>query len=463
VTAALNSVLPSGPADEMSRACHEFHGFLHTLKGLLVIPRFVAAEDADAVFALLRRQLERLAGSSPFYADLFAEHGIAPAALDSLDALSRFPFTSKQMLRDSQSAAPPLGRHATVEMEQVIRVHASTGTTGRPSWVGVTRRDAEAWTDMVSNALRTQGLIASDVVVHGAGLTLFVGGLPVRDAIERIGATMVPIGTGASEKAVLAMSTLGVTTLHSTPSYARYLADYIREKLGREPKEFGLRKILVGGEPGGGEPAFREHIENEWGATVTEGLGNADMAPILFAERPGSGGMRYTGGKHVLVELIDPVTGEAIEAEPGVTGELVYTSVDRECCPLVRFRTRDRVLVTGTDGDGAPLIRCVGRTDDMLIVLGVNVFPSAIRDLVQTLHPRTSGAIQVVLPAKGPRVEPPLCVEAEWGEQCGDRDGLAREIEGLIKARLSVPAAVTLVPPGSLERSEMKSRLTRLA
>ncbi|NKQ58474.1 phenylacetate--CoA ligase [Amycolatopsis sp. K13G38] len=421
---------------------------------------FVAAEDIGEVHASLRRRLDLLVERSPFYADLFAEHGIAPAALESLDALSKFPFTTKHMLRESQAAAPPLGRHAGVAMDRIIRVHASTGTTGKPSWVGVTRADSSAWTEMTANAMHTQGLVASDVVVHGAGLTLFVGGLPVRDAIERIGATMVPIGTGASEKAVLAMSTLAATTLHSTPSYARYLAEYIREKLGRDPRELGLGKIMVGGEPGGGEPAFRAHLEREWGATVTEGLGNADMAPILFAERPGTAGMRYTGGKHVVAELVDPSSGDPVEPEPGATGELVYTSVDRECCALVRFRTRDRVRVTGMDG-ATPLIRCVGRADDMLIVLGVNVFPSAVRDLVHEFHPRTSGAIQIVLPSDGPRVEPPLNVEAEWGEAPGDRDELARWIERAIRRRLTIPATVTLVPPGSIARSEMKTSLTR--
>jgi phenylacetate-CoA ligase len=291
---------------------------------------------------------------------------------------------------------------------------------------------------------------------------LFVGGLPIRDALESIGSTLVPIGTGASEKAVLAMETLGVTALHSTPSYVRYLAEYVRG-LGRDPREFGIRKVFVGGEPGGGEPAFRQYVEREWGAPVTEGLGNADMAPVLFGEAPGSGGMRFTGGRHVVVELIDPDSGEPVAPDPGASGELVYTSVDRECCPLVRFRTRDRVVVTGTAADGAPLIRCVGRTDDMLIVLGVNVFPSAVRDLVQTRHPRTTGAVQIVVPGTGPRVEPPLRVEAEWGEAAGDRAQLREELEGLIRARLSVRAEVTLVPPGSLERSEMKSRLVRLA
>ncbi|MCI2416518.1 phenylacetate--CoA ligase family protein [Saccharopolyspora sp. K220] len=426
----------------------------------MVTPSFVAVEDQDAVTELLRAQLDGLPARSPIYADLFAEHGVTPSTFASLDDLPKLPFTTKQMLRDSQAAAPPLGRHAAVDMTEVIRVHASTGTTGKPSWVGVTRRDAAAWTDMVTRAFRTMGASREDVVLHAAGLTLFVGGLPIRDAFERIGATFLPIGTGASEKAVLALETLGVTALHSTPSYARYLAEYLRAR-GRDPKEFGLRKIFVGGEPGGGEPAFRQLVEQEWGAPVTEGLGNADMAPVLFGEVPGSPGMRFTGGRHVVVELIDPESGEPVAAEPGATGELVYTSVDRECCPLVRFRTGDRVVVNGLADDGAPLIRCYGRTDDMLIVLGVNVFPSAIRDVIQALHPRTTGAMQILLAEDGPRVEPPLRVEAEWGEQPGDRDELVRELEGLIRSRLSVRAAVTLVPPGSIERSEAKTRLTR--
>lgn len=419
-------------------------------------------ESAHArVLATLRRQLEAVSSRSSFYAELFNEHGIAPPALERLTGLRRLPFTTKAMLRESQAAAPPLGRHAAASMSEVVRVHASTGTTGTPSWVGVTRADSEAWTEMTAAAMRTQGLTSEDVVVHGAGLTLFVGGLPVRDAIERVGATMVPIGTGASEKAVLAMDTLGVTTLHSTPSYARYLAGYIRTRAGRDPREFGVAKIMVGGEPGGGEPALREHLAKEWGATITEGLGNADIAPIVFAEEPGTEGMRLTGGEHVLPELVDPDSGEPVDPEPGTTGELVYTSLTRECCPLVRFRTRDRVRITGMAPDGAPLLRCVGRTDDMLIVLGVNVFPSAVRDLVQTFSPRTSGEMRVVLHGEGPRVEPPLRVEAEWGDEPGDHDELRQSLQARIKNQLSVPAEVTLVPPGSMERSEMKTRLTR--
>lgn len=422
---------------------------------------FVPGSDRDLVRDLLRRQLAYDAERSGLYREVFAEAGLTPDAIGEPEDIARFPFTTKQQLRDSQATTPPLGAHAAATMTDVVRLHASTGTTGNPSWVGVTRADADRWTHAVANAFANMGCAREDVVVHGSGLTLFVGGLPIRDAIEHIGAAFVPIGTGASEKAVQAMRTLGVTALHSTPSYARYLAEYVRDR-GGDPRAFGLKKIFVGGEPGGGEPALRAHLESEWGAPVTEGLGNADMLPVIFSERPGTGGMRLTAPHDVLVELVDPESGDPVAPEPGATGELVYTSLNRECCPLVRFRTRDHVRVTGLDDDGAPLIRCFGRTDDMLIVLGVNVFPTAIRDLVQEFRPRASEVMQVVVPGGGPKVDPPLRLEVEPGPEPGEEAELRTELERAIRDRLSVRAEVTLVPRGSLERAEMKTRLTRV-
>lgn len=412
----------------------------------------------------LRRQVAYLAERSPFYRDKWRDAGVGPGAVESLASLDRFPLTTKQEIRASQAAEPPLGRHACVGLEDVVRLHASTGTTGAPSWVGVTARDSEVWTRLTAESFRAQGIRRDDVVVHGAGLTLFVGGLPARDAIEHLGATFVPIGTGASEKVIQAMQTLGRTVLHSTPSYAVYLAEYAR-KHGVDPRSLGVRKLTVGGEPGGGEPAVRERIEAEWGAPVTEGLGNADMAPIVWGECEEQQGMHLTGAEWVHAALIDPDTEETIPWEAGAEGELVYTALERECCGLVRFRTRDRLRVLGMDcacGREGPRVRCIGRTDDMLIVLGVNVFPTAIRDVVAELHPRTTGAMQVVLPAPGPKVAPPLRVEAEHGPAPGDLDALRAELEAQIRGRLSVSAAVTLVPPDSIPRSEMKTALVRV-
>lgn len=423
-----------------------------------------SAELLDRQMGKLARQLSYLRRRSPFYQRKLAVAGMERPPVRTLADLGRLPLTTKEELRESQLQDPPLGSHAAADLRSVVRIHSSTGTTGQPSWVGLTRRDAATWTDVVARALATQGLGPDDVVVHGTSLGLFVGGLPIKDAVEKLGATFVPIGTGASEKAVMALRSLGANVLHSTPSYALYLAEYVREKYGIDPRELGVNKVVVGGEPGGGEPATRALIEQGWGARVTEGMGNADMAPIIFAECPAQAGMHHTAGDHVLVELIDPDSGRQQPWEPGLIGELVYTATDRECCPLLRFRTGDRVEVLGVGcacGRLGPRIRCIGRTDDMLIVLGVNVFPSAIRDVVSSLHPETTGAIQVLLPRPGPRVEPPLQVVAEYGQGATDLAALRTTVQSLIRARLTVPAEVELVPPDTLPRSEMKSRLVR--
>jgi phenylacetate-CoA ligase len=306
----------------------------------------------------------------------------------------------------------------------------------------------------------------SDIVIHAAGLTLFVAGLSSKDAIESLGAMFVPIGTGASEKALMAIQLLKANAMHCTPSYASYFADWVRREAKLEPRELGLKKLFCGAEPGAGIPAVRAKLQEDWGARVTEGLGNADMAPIIFSECPNQSGMHFNGPDYVLAEIIDPENGESLPIEKGVTGELVYTSLERECVPLLRFRTRDRVNVLGTScpcGRTGFKLRCVGRTDDMLIVLGVNVFPSAVKDVVSSFHPQTTGEIQIVLSEPGPKVAPPLKVVAEYAGMLSDLDRLKGEVEHKIKAALTIPASVDLVPAGTLPRYEMKGHLVKKA
>src|SRR5262245_52985999 len=200
-------------------------------------PDIETIEPADLVQlqqSKLGTQIDYLLASSPFYQDKFRSAGIRREHLRSLTDIVNFPFTTKAELRESQIESPPLGRHMAAEMSSVIRIHSSTGTTGNPSFVGITRRDAEVWTRITARSFYTQGIRSSDVVIHAAGLTLFVGGLPAKDAIERIGATFVPIGTGASEKLVIVTAALGATALHCTPSYAMYLADHVRRKRGMD-------------------------------------------------------------------------------------------------------------------------------------------------------------------------------------------------------------------------------------
>jgi phenylacetate-CoA ligase len=408
--------------------------------------------------------LDYLFARSPFYRDKFAAAGIARKNFRSLKDLERFPFTVKEELRESQQVSPPLGRHMAADMIDVIRLHASTGTTGRPSFVGLTRKDAEIWTKVTARSFYTQGIRPSDIVIHAAGLTMFAGGLPAKDAIEMIGATFVPVGTGASAKVVLYAKMLHATAIHCTPSYAIYLADYVRREAHMDPRELGIRKLVCGAEPGAGIPAVRAKITEEWGARVTEGLGNADMIPIIFAECPDQSGMHYNGQEYVYNEIIDPESGEVLPIEVGVSGELVYTSLERECVPLLRFRTRDRVTILSTSckcGRTSYKLRCVGRTDDMLIVLGVNVFPSAVRDIVSSFYPQMTGEVQILLEQPGPGVKPPLRIVAEYGNLTQDPAEMQKKVEEKIKAMLTVPVAVQLVPPGTLPRFEMKGKLIR--
>jgi phenylacetate-CoA ligase len=418
----------------------------------------------DLQEAKLAQQLDYLYARSPFYQDKFRATGLRREHFRSLRDLENFPFTTKEELRDSQAACPPLGRHMAADMASVIRIHASTGTTGRPSFVGVTRRDADGWTRVTARSFYAQGIRRTDIIIHGASLAMFAGGLPCKDALELIGATFVPVGTGASEKLVLVARALGANALHCTPSYAIYLADYVRREAGMDPRVLGLRKIVCGAEPGIGIPAVRAKISNEFGARVTEGLGNADMVPIIFAECKDQSGMHFNGQGYVYGEVIDSETGQALPLESGVSGELVYTSLDRECVPLLRFRTRDRVTILGTScacGRTGFKLRCVGRTDDMLIVLGVNVFPSAVRDVVSSFCPRTTGEIQILLDAPGPGVKPPLKVVAEFADAAADFGELRAALERKIKAVLNVPSQVELVPAGTLPRFEMKGQLVK--
>lgn len=412
----------------------------------------------------LAKQLDYLYARSLFYRDKFAAARLRREDFRTLVDLARFPFTTKEELRESQAVCPPLGSHMAADMLDVIRLHASTGTTGRPSFVGVTRRDAQVWTHVTARSFYAQGIRPSDIVIHAAGLTMFAGGLPAKDAMEMIGAAFVPVGTGASEKVVLYAKALRANAIHCTPSYAIYLADYVRREAKMDPRELAIAKLVCGAEPGAGIPSVRAKMTEEWGARVTEGLGNADMAPIIFAECREQSGMHYNGYEYVYIEIIDPESGEVLPIETGVSGELVYTSLDRECVPLLRFRTRDRVSILATSckcGRTGFKMRCIGRTDDMLIVLGVNIFPSAVRDVVSSFYPQTTGEVQILLDEPGPGVKPPLKVTAEYGSGTQDLPALQKKIEEKIKAVLSVSAAVQLVPPGTLPRFEMKGQLIK--
>jgi phenylacetate-CoA ligase len=283
----------------------------------------------------------------------------------------------------------------------------------------------------------------------------FVAGAALA-AFERIGLVHVPVGTGNSALLVRAIETLEPEAVVMTPSYAAHLAE------SHDLRDSSVEHVLVAGEPGGGEPAFRAKLEEGWGAKVTEAMGVGDIGPSLFGECEQQAGMHLGAHGFVHLELIDPDTGEARELEDGVAGELVLTHLRHRAAPLLRFRTRDHVTVTASPcpcGREGPRIRCVGRTDDMLIVRGVNVFPSAVREVVNTFAPEVSGHILVRPRSPGVKQEPPLPLRVELGSNARPTDELSQAIAVKLREELSVRVEVELVHFGALSRSEYKSSL----
>ena len=296
------------------------------------------------------------------------------------------------------------------------------------------------------------------VTTYGAGP--WVAGAAL-DSMERIGLSHIPVGAGNTERLLRAIELLRPEAVAVTPSYAAYLIESAAER-GVDLAGSSVERLLVAGEPGGGEPAFRARLEEGWGARVTEAMGIGDIGVSIWGECEEQDGMHLGARGFVHAELIDPGSGDAIPMEDGASGEMVLTHLQHRAAPLLRFRTRDHIEVRTSPcpcGRTGPRIRCVGRTDDMLIVRGVNVFPSAVRELVGEFAPRVSGQIVVRPKAEGPKQDPPLPVAVELAEGAEADPELAEAIQKRLREALVAQMAVELVPFGSLERSEAKSRL----
>jgi len=400
-----------------------------------------------------RLQVERLYERSPFYRNKLRGAGFeSPRAVGGLDRIAALPFTETDELRASQAAQPPLGAHAAIEISQAARIYSTSGTSGAPLYIPLTRSDVEQWREIGRRTYSRNGLKPGERVVTTYGAGPFVAGASLA-AFEAIGAVHIPVGVGNTEKLLAAIERLQPEALACTPSYALHVAEVAAAKGASLAP---VQRIIVGGEPGGGEESFRGKLQSAFDAKVYEIMGIGDIAASLWGECPAQAGMHFSAEEFIHVELIDPASGKSIEKVDGATGELVYTHLQREAAPLLRFRSRDHVQVWSSRcacGSTALRVRCIGRTDDMLIVRGVNVFPSAVREVVARFHPRVTGAILIQPRSRGVRQEPPLPIAVE-GEA-----GLAETITAEIRAALTFSAQVRMVAPKSLPRSDYKSKL----
>ncbi len=403
--------------------------------------------------ASFRAQLAYLLQHSPFYRDKLADGDTG----GGLDEIGNLPLTEKREVKATCTAESPIGAHLCVPMSDVVRVYSTSGTTGAPSYIPLTARDLTNWVTGSARSYAASGIARGDRVVTTYNAGPFVAGAAL-DAFALIGVNHIPVGTGSSERLLLAIDQLRPDAVVLTPSYAEYLLELA------DLRESSVRRVLVAGEPGGGEPAFRAKLEHGFGARVTEAMGIGDIGPSLWGECEEQAGMHLGAFGFVHAELIDPETGDTRALTDGAQGELVLTHLRHQAAPLLRFRTRDHVEVWTSPcrcGRKTPRVRCLGRTDDMLIVRGVNVFPSAVREVVSAFTPRVSGRVLVRPGTPGVKQEPPLPVAVELAEGATPEPGLAEAIRGRLRDVLIVQTEVELVPWGSLQRSEYKSRLVQ--
>ena len=413
----------------------------------------LALDDAS-----YRAQLAYLLDRSAFYREKL---GLATAEeAGGLADVAALPLTEKHELKATATPENPVGAHLCAERSEIVRIYSTSGTTGTPSYIPLTARDLDDWITGSARSYSASGITAGQRIVSTYNAGPFVAGAALA-SFDAIGLCHIPVGTGNTERLVRAIELLRPEAAVLTPSYAAYLVEWTGER-GVDLKGSSVERVLVAGEPGGGEPALRARLEEGWGARVTEAMGIGDIGISLWGECEEQHGMHLGARGFVHPELIDPATGESIPLDDGASGELVLTHLRHQAAPLLRFRTRDHVHVRTSVcpcGRTSPRVRCVGRTDDMLIVRGVNVFPTAVRDVVGAFAPRVSGHIRVRPSADGVKQEPPLPVAVELAEGVEPDEALAETIRERIRAVLVVSTRVELVPWGSLERSEYKGRL----
>jgi phenylacetate-CoA ligase len=409
----------------------------------------------------LREQMADLGARSRYYQQKFSEHGVDHAAVRTVEDLDGLPFTEKQELRDSLADAPPLGRHVAAAGDEIVQIQASSGTTGSPSYVGLTASDVGTWCELGARALYANGFRPGDRLLHGFGMSKgFVGGIPVVQIAQHMGIVDIPIGAEAgAERLLRVQADQRPNLLIGTPHFLAYLAEQAPTVVGQKASELGVRALSVGGEPGAGLPAVRRNLEELWGATAREMLGGTDIACTYWGECEAADGMHFLSPDLMVAELIDPATGERVEPVADAEGELVYTALRRQASPLLRFRTRDHVVVTGTDcscGRTGYKVRCVGRTDDMLIVRGINLFPSAVKDLVLGLRPEATGEMRIRVDFEGHSTQRPLRLAIEYREGLDpdQQQALRARVEDCVRSALNVKTVVELVSGGTLKRPD---------
>ena len=365
------------------------------------------------------------------------------------------------MLRTSQADSPPFGDYLAADSNQIVRLHRTSGTTGQPMNVAQTHADADQTARIGARSHRAAGLRPKHLVIHCLNYQMWMGGVSDHLSLEATGATVVPFGVGNSELLIRTVLDLHVHAIHSTPSYPAVLERTIAERFDSlSPRDLGLQLALFGGEAGLDNEGFRGRLEEVWGYQVRNAnYGASDVFSNFAGQCEQNNDLHFVGHDILYAEIIEPQSGDVVEWRDGNVGELVVTHLAREAQPLVRFRTNDSIVITGTGpcecGRTTPRFRVLGRTDDMIVIRGVNVYPSAVSGVIHEFG-ELSGEFRIRLIGPGPYDR--LNIEAELARGIKPSEQLAVRLDNAVRSTLRTSANITLVAANSLPRSEGKTR-----
>ena len=391
----------------------------------------------------LRWTVQHAYDNVPHYRKAFDDKGVHPTDLKTLADLAKFPFTSKKDLRDNY----PFGLFA-VPREQITRIHASSGTTGKPTVVGYTKKDIDVWADLVARSIRAAGGKAGDLIHIAYGYGLFTGGLGAHYGAERAGCTVIPMSGGQTEKQVQLITDFKPDIIMVTPSYMQVIIEEMQRQ-GMDPAKSSLRIGIFGAEPW--TEAMRQELQTKGGLDAVDIYGLSEvMGPGVASECAETKDGPVIWEDHFLAEIIDPDTGEVLP--DGAEGELVFTSLSKEAMPIIRYRTRDLTrLLPPTARSFRRMGKIVGRSDDMLIIRGVNVFPTQIEEIVLQ-NEQLSGQYQIVVTRDGNLDQVAVRCELQPGT-AGEKQQLADWVQQRIKTMIGISTAVEVLGADSIERT----------
>ena len=397
----------------------------------------------------LKWSLQHAYSNVPFYKKSFDEHGVHPEDLNSLADLAKFPFSVKQDLRDHY----PFGMFA-VPMAEIVRIHASSGTTGKPTVVGYTQNDIDTWADITARSIRAAGGHSGDKIHISYGYGMFTGGLGAHYGAERLGATVIPHGGGQTEKQVQLIRDFQPDIIMVTPSYVLNIADEF-ERQGLNPRDCSLRLGIFGAEPW--TQSMREEIEKRMGIDAIDIYGLSEiMGPGVAQECIETKDGPTIWEDHFLPEIIDPVAGEVMP--DGEEGELVFTTLSKEALPMIRYRTRDLTrLLPGTARPMRRMAKITGRSDDMLIIRGVNVFPTQIEERILHL-PALSPHYFIEVYREGNLDSVDVMVEGKPEATHQEVEAAAKQLQHDVKSYIGISTKIIPVDIGGIVRSEGKAK-----